>query len=119
VKVDIKRLVLVKDDAHSRDKWRSLTTGNRPALSQCGNEGVILYGFILVTLNISSLLVVYFIVKIAGFRSSGLHPEMGFSGTCSKPGTMYGTDRLNRLVVCISASTWTVQLRYAYKVQAY
>jgi len=23
-------LVLVKDDAHNRDKWRCLTTGNRP-----------------------------------------------------------------------------------------
>jgi len=41
VKDDMKRLGLVEDDG---DKWRSLTTGNRPALPQCGNEGVILYG---------------------------------------------------------------------------
>jgi len=32
------------NDAHNQDKWRSLTTGNRPPLSQCGNEGVIFYG---------------------------------------------------------------------------
>jgi len=38
------RLGLVKDDAQNRDKWRSLTTGNRPTLPQCGNEGVIFYG---------------------------------------------------------------------------
>jgi len=33
-KVDMKRLGLVKDDAHNPDKWRSLTTGNRPTLPQ-------------------------------------------------------------------------------------
>jgi len=38
VKFDMKRLDLVKDDAHNRDKWRSLTTGNRPILHQCGND---------------------------------------------------------------------------------
>jgi len=43
VKVDMKRLGLVKDDAHNREKWRSLTTGNHQTLPQCGNEGVILY----------------------------------------------------------------------------
>jgi len=33
------------DNAHNRNKCRSLTqVGNRPTLSQCGNEGVILYG---------------------------------------------------------------------------
>jgi len=37
-------LGLVNDDAHYRDKWRSLTTVNHPTLPQCGNEGVILYG---------------------------------------------------------------------------
>jgi len=36
-------LGLVKDDAHNRDKWRSLTTENLPTLPQCGNEAVILY----------------------------------------------------------------------------
>jgi len=41
----MKRLSLVKDDAHNRDMWRSLTTGNRSRLPQCSNEGqVILYG---------------------------------------------------------------------------
>jgi len=30
VKVEMKRLGLVKEDAHNRDKSRSLTTGNRP-----------------------------------------------------------------------------------------
>jgi len=40
----MKRLGLVKDDAHNRDKWRRLTTGNHPTLRQCGNEGVKLYG---------------------------------------------------------------------------
>jgi len=44
VTVNIKRLDLVKDDAHNRDKWRSLTAGNCPTLPQFGNEGVILYG---------------------------------------------------------------------------
>jgi len=39
----MKRLGLVKDDAHNRDKCMSLTTGNRPTLPQCSNEGVILY----------------------------------------------------------------------------
>jgi len=43
-KVDMKKPGLVKDDAHNRDKWRSLTTGNRPTQPQCCNEGVILYG---------------------------------------------------------------------------
>jgi len=43
VKVDMKRLSLVKEDAHDRDKWKNFTTGNRPTLPQCGNEGVILY----------------------------------------------------------------------------
>jgi len=38
VKVDIKRLGLIIDDAHNRDMWRSLTTGTRPALSQCGDN---------------------------------------------------------------------------------
>jgi len=40
----MKRLGLVKDDAHNRDKWRSLTTGNSPILSQCGTDNVVLYG---------------------------------------------------------------------------
>jgi len=40
----MKRLGLVKEDARYQDKWRSLTTENRPTLPQCGNEGVILYG---------------------------------------------------------------------------
>jgi len=44
VKVDMKRLGLFKDNAHNRDKWRNLKTRNRATLSQCGNEGVILYG---------------------------------------------------------------------------
>jgi len=44
VKVGMKRLGLVKDDAQNRDKWRSLTTGNRPTLPQCSNEVVILHG---------------------------------------------------------------------------
>jgi len=40
----MKRLGFVKDGAHIRKKWRSLTTENRPELPQCGNEGVVLYG---------------------------------------------------------------------------
>jgi len=42
VKVDMKGIGLIKDDVHNRDKWRSLTTVNRPTLPQCGNGGVIL-----------------------------------------------------------------------------
>jgi len=42
VKDDIKKLGLVKDDAHNRDKWRSLTTENRPTLPQCSFQCVIL-----------------------------------------------------------------------------
>jgi len=42
VKVDIMiKLGLCKDDAHNRDKWRSLTTGNRSTLPLCGKEGVV------------------------------------------------------------------------------
>jgi len=34
VKVDIKKLGLVKDVAHNRDRWKSLTTGTvQPCLS--------------------------------------------------------------------------------------
>jgi len=44
MKVGIKRFGLVKDDTHIRDKWKSLTIGNRPTLPQCGNEGVVLNG---------------------------------------------------------------------------
>jgi len=46
----MKRLGLVKDDAYERKeefhdhKWRSFTTGNRPTLPQCGNEGGIFCG---------------------------------------------------------------------------
>jgi len=40
----MKRFGVVKDDDHNRDKWRSLTSGNRPTLPQCGRESVILYG---------------------------------------------------------------------------
>jgi len=36
--VDMERLGLVKDDAHNRDKWGSLTTGNRLTQPQCGNS---------------------------------------------------------------------------------
>jgi len=43
VKVDMKRIDLVKDDAHIRDKW-CLITGNCPTLPLCGNEGEIFYG---------------------------------------------------------------------------
>jgi len=39
VKVEIKRFGLVKEDAHYRNKWRSLTTGSRLTLPQCGKEG--------------------------------------------------------------------------------
>jgi len=34
VKIDIKRLGLVKDDAHNQDMWRSLTTGSCPTPPQ-------------------------------------------------------------------------------------
>jgi len=40
----MKSLGLVKDDAHSRDMLRSLTTGNRSTLPQCDNEDVIRFG---------------------------------------------------------------------------
>jgi len=40
VKVEMKMIGSVKDDAHNRDKWRNLTNGNLAR----GNEGVILYG---------------------------------------------------------------------------
>jgi len=43
--IPIKRLGLVKDDAHNQDnKWRSLTTENRLTLPPCGSESVVLYG---------------------------------------------------------------------------
>jgi len=34
----MKRLGLVKDDAHNQEIWRSLTTENRPTLPQRGYE---------------------------------------------------------------------------------
>jgi len=37
VKVDMKKLGFGEDDAHNRDKWRCLTTENRPKLPQWGN----------------------------------------------------------------------------------
>jgi len=37
----IKGLGLTKYDTHNQNKWRSLATGNRPTLPQCGNECVI------------------------------------------------------------------------------
>jgi len=43
VKVDMKRLGFVKDDAHNRDIQRSLTNGNRPTLPHINNKDVILY----------------------------------------------------------------------------
>jgi len=49
----MKMLTLVKDHARNRDKWRSLTTGNRPTLPQCDNEGVILYGLRSCDLNVN------------------------------------------------------------------
>jgi len=53
-KVDMKRLCLVKDSAHNQDKWRSLTTENRPTPPQWSSEGVIPFrDCVLVTLNIS------------------------------------------------------------------
>jgi len=36
-KVEMKKLVLVKDDAPNGDKGKSLTTGNCQTLPQCGN----------------------------------------------------------------------------------
>jgi len=44
VKVHMKRLGLINNNAHNREKWRNLTNGNRPTLHQCGNDGVIIYG---------------------------------------------------------------------------
>jgi len=44
VKVDMKRVGLIKKDAHNGDRWKSLATGNSPTLPQCGREGVVLYG---------------------------------------------------------------------------
>jgi len=54
VKVDMKRFGLVKEDAHNRDKWRSLTTG---AVQHCLSAVMREWFFmdcVLVTLNISS-----------------------------------------------------------------
>jgi len=42
VKFNTKMLGLVKDYVKNRDKCRSLTTVNCPALPRSGNEGVIL-----------------------------------------------------------------------------
>jgi len=46
VNVDMKGLRLVKDDAHIRDRWRSLISDHTliNTLPQSVNEGVILYG---------------------------------------------------------------------------
>jgi len=45
VKIDMKRLGFVKNDAHNRDKWRSLTTENCPTLPQCGRCGPLQIAF--------------------------------------------------------------------------
>jgi len=50
----MKRLDLVKDDAHNQDKWRSLITRNRPTQPKYCNEGVILYGLRSRDLNVSN-----------------------------------------------------------------
>jgi len=42
--IKIRVLGLVKDDVHSRDKGRSLTSGNRPRRLMCRNVDVIYYG---------------------------------------------------------------------------
>jgi len=44
VKEDMKRLGSNNDDAHNREKWKNLTTGNLETLPLCGNEDVIRYG---------------------------------------------------------------------------
>jgi len=38
VNVYMKRIDLVKKDAHDQNKWRSMGTGNHPTLPQCGND---------------------------------------------------------------------------------
>jgi len=47
VKVDTNRLGLVQEDARYRDRWRSLTTGNRSTVPESasvgpGEQGVVL-----------------------------------------------------------------------------
>jgi len=49
VKVDMKRLGLVKDDSYIRDKWKGLTTWNRTTLPQCRS----FMHWVLVTLNVN------------------------------------------------------------------
>jgi len=39
----MKRLGLVKDEAHNRGMWRRLTTGTQPTTPQCSVEGVVFY----------------------------------------------------------------------------
>jgi len=41
MKIDVKRLGLIMEDALIRDMWRSLTSGIRPALQHSGKKGVV------------------------------------------------------------------------------
>jgi len=43
-KVDMKMLGFVKYDAQNRDRWMSMTTGNRKTLPKYSIEGVVFYG---------------------------------------------------------------------------
>jgi len=72
----MKRFCFVKDDAHNRNKWRSLTTvstENRPTLPQCGDESVILYGCVLVMLikhnDVASIILHVFVSHTSRFPS--------------------------------------------------
>jgi len=58
VKVDMKRRGFSEDDAPNRDRWKSLTIGNRPTLPQCCNEGVILYGVLSLVVVVSLIITV-------------------------------------------------------------
>jgi len=53
VKVAMKRFGLIKEDAQNQDRWRSLTTRNRPTLPQCYNEGLFHMDCLLMTFHIN------------------------------------------------------------------
>jgi len=53
LKVEMKKLGLVKENARNRDRWRRFTTGNRSTLPRCGNEGGVLTDCILMILNVN------------------------------------------------------------------
>jgi len=65
VKVDIKRLGLIKEDARIRDRLKNLISGNCPTLPQCGKEGVMM---LLMTIMMRMIIIMMMMVIFLKFK---------------------------------------------------